>query len=164
MMTAVDPQQPLANNNKKCKMDLISEIRDAWGWVGIDPQAIVGENDFGNLIIEDTDGKYWRICPEDVYCRIVANNRDELDKLSQDQDFLADWYMTALVDQAKESVGPLTDGRKYCLVIPGVLGGAYDSSNIKSVPLVELIRLSGDIGQQIRDLPDGAKIKLKVVD
>ena len=119
-------------------MDLISEIRDAWGWVGIEP--------------------------EDVYCKIVASNRDELDRLSQDQDFLADWYMTTLVEQAKESVGPLTAGRKYCLVIPGALGGAYDSSNIKSVPLVELIRFSGDVGQQIRDLPDGAQIELRVVD
>jgi hypothetical protein len=72
--------------------------------------------------------------------------------------------MTALVDQAKESVGPLDDGRKYCLVIPGVLGGKYDASNIKSVPLLELISLSGDIGQQIRDLPEGAQIELKVVD
>lgn len=163
-MTASDPQPPLAKNDKKITMDLISEIRGAWGWVGIDPQEIVGENEFGNLIIKDTDGKYWRMCPEDVYCKIVANNRDELDKLSQDQGFLADWYMTALVDQAKVSVGPLADGRKYCLAIPGVLGGAYDSSNIKSVPLVELIRLSGDIGKQIRDLPDGAQIELKVVD
>lgn len=145
-------------------MDLISEIRDAWGWVGIDPLEVVGENDFGNLIIQDVDGKYWRMCPEDVYCKIVANSRDELNRLSKDQDFLGDWYMTALVDQAKESVGPLTEGRKYCLVIPGVLGGAYDTSNIKSVPLVELIRLSGDIGRQIRDLPDGAQVDLKVVD
>jgi hypothetical protein len=145
-------------------MDLISEIREAWGWVGINPLEVVGENDFGNLIVKDVNAKYWRICPEDVYCKVVANNREELDNLSRDQEFLADWYMTALVEQAKEHVGPLTDGRKYCLVIPGVLGGAYDVSNIKSVPLVELIRLSGDIGRQIRDLPDGAEIQLKVVD
>ena len=145
-------------------MDLISEIRNAWGWVGIDPLEVVGENDFGNLIIKDVHGNYWRMCPEDTYCKVVANSKDELDRLSQDQDFLADWYMTALVEQAKESVGPLEDGRKYYLVIPGVMGGAYDISNIKTVPLVELIRLSGDIGLQIRDLPDGAKVELKVVD
>jgi hypothetical protein len=82
-----DPLPPFANGKKKIKMDLISEIRSAWGWVGIDPHEVVGENDFGNLIIKDTDGKYWRMCPEDVYCEIVANNRDELDKLSQDPDY-----------------------------------------------------------------------------
>ena len=41
---------------------------------------------------------------------------------------------------------------------------SYDTSNIKSVPLVELVRFSGDLGKQIRDLPDGAQIKLNIVD
>lgn len=145
-------------------MDLISEIRDAWGWVGLDPLEVVRDNEFGNLIIRSTDGKYWRLCPEDVYCEVIANNREELDRLFQDGEFLADWYMTALVEKAKESVGPLDSGKRYCLVVPGVLGGAYDESNIRSVPLVELIRFSGDIGRQIRDLPDGSQVDLKVVD
>ena len=145
-------------------MDLISEIREAWGWVGIDPVEVVGQNDFGNLIIRDEEDKYWRLCPEDVYCEIIAKNRQELDNLSKDQTFLVDWYMSALVEAAKDSVGLLEESRKYCLVIPGVLGGAYDISNIKSVPLVELVRFSGDLGKQIRDLPDGEQIQLKIVD
>ena len=143
-------------------MDLISEIREAWGWVGIDPEEVVGENDFGNLIVRDRSGSYWRLCPEDSYCRVVASDREELDRLSNDQDFLHDWNMSALVEEAKELLGPLADGRKYYLVIPGVLGGTYDASNIKTLPLDELIRLSGDIAQQIKDLPDGAKVEIKV--
>lgn len=145
-------------------MDLISEICEAWGWVGFNPAEVVDENDFGNLIIRDEDNKYWRLCPEDVYCEIIANNRQELDNLSKDQTFLVDWYMSELVEAAKDSVGLLEEGRKYCLVIPSVLGGTYDTSNIKSVPLVELVRFSGDLGKQIRDLPDGEKIQLKIVD
>ena len=143
-------------------MDLISEIRESWGWVGIDPDEVVGENDFGNLIVRDRSGGYWRLCPEDSYCRIIANNREELDKLSKDQEFLHDWNMSALVEEAIESLGPLADGRKFYLVIPGVLGGTYDASNIKTLPLDELIRVSGDIAQQIKNLPDGAKIEIKV--
>lgn len=45
-----------------------------------------------------------------------------------------------------------------------LLGGEYAISNIKTAPLVELVRLSGDIGRQIKDLPDGAQIELKVVE
>ena len=145
-------------------MDLITEIREAWGWVGIDPEEVVGENDFGNLIVRDRSGHYWRLCPEDSYCRIVAEGPEELDELSEDQDFLHDWNMTRLVTQAKEALGSLPNGRKYYLVIPGVLGGAYDASNIKTLPLIELIRLSGDIAKQIADIPDGAKVEFKVTD
>ena len=145
-------------------MDLISEIREAWGWVGIDPEEVVGENDFGNLIVRDRAGQYWRLCPEDSYCRVIADNREELDELSEDQEFLHDWNMSALVEEAKKAHGPLPDGRKYYLVIPGVLGGVYDASNIKTLPLVELVRLSGDIAKQIKDIPDGAKVEFEVTD
>ena len=40
----------------------------------------------------------------------------------------------------------------------------YSGSNIKTAPFVEIIRLSGDLGQQIKDLPDGAEVKLKGID
>ena len=145
-------------------MNIVEEIRESWGWVGIDPIEVVGENDFGNLMIKDVEGKYWRLCPEDVYCEVVAENREKLDALSTDQEFLEDWYMKALVEVAKDTLGPLEEGRKYYLVIPGALGGEYVISNIKTAPLVEIIRYSGDVGEQIKDLPDGAQINLKVID
>ena len=145
-------------------MNIIQEIKESWGWVGIDPVEVVGENDFGNLMIKDSVGSYWRLSPEDVYCEIVATNREELDNLSTDQEFLEDWYMQALVEQASERLGVLTEGQKYCLVTPGVLGGEYAISNINTAPLHELIRFSGHIAKQIKDLPDGAEIQLRVTD
>ena len=32
-------------------MSIIQSIANSWSWVGIEPDEIVGENDFGNLII-----------------------------------------------------------------------------------------------------------------
>lgn len=145
-------------------MNLIAEILNSWGWVGIVPEEVVKENDFGNLIIRDREGRYWRLSPEDIYCEVVAKNREEFDKLSMDHEFRADWYMEPLVTQARETLGPLSEGRKYHLVIPGALGGEYAISNIKTAPLVELIRFSGNLGSQLKDLPEGAQIELKVVD
>lgn len=145
-------------------MSIIQEIEESWGWVGINPIEVVGENDFGNLMIKDSSGRYWRMCPEDVYCEVIADNREELDALSTSQEFLEDWYMQPLVEQASEHLGPLVNDQKYCLVTPGVLGGEYAISNIKTAPLIELIRFSGHVAKQIKDLPDGAQIQLKVVD
>jgi hypothetical protein len=72
--------------------------------------------------------------------------------------------MKALVEVAKDKLGPPEEGRKYYFVIPGVLGGEYGINNIKTLPLAELIKLSGDLSKQIKDLSDGAQVKLKVVD
>jgi Domain of unknown function (DUF1851) len=145
-------------------MDLVEEIRQSWGWVGIEPVEIVGENDFGNLIVKADDGSYWRLCPEDGYCKVIARNRAELDELSADKEFLEDWYVTQLVSLAMDRCGPLPDGLKYCLKIPGFLGGTYGGDNLATAPQVELVRFSGDIARQIEELPEGSPIKLKFVE
>ena len=145
-------------------MRLLNVVRDAWGWVGLNPVEVVGENDFGNLMLKDVSGKYWRLCPEDCYCRVVASSREEFDALSTNQQFLKDWDMSALVDDAFEKFGVLPDGRKYCLKIPGVLGGAYAGENLGTISLEELVQASGHVARQINDLPDGAQIKLKVTE
>ncbi len=145
-------------------MTLILDVAEHWGWVGIHPVRIVGENGFGNLIIEDDKGNFWRLCPEELYCRLVAASRTELDVLSKDQIFLRDWYMEELVEQAKAKLGLLRPGYKYALKIPSVLGGKYEDSNLVQLPIKELVSFSGSVARQIVDLPDGAKIEFKIVD
>lgn len=145
-------------------MSLIESITAEWGWTGIEPEEIVSENDFGNLIVRDIKGRYWRICPEDLRCERVADNREEIMLLLNDQEFLHDWYMTALVEDAQARLGPLGAGRKYCLKIPSVLGGEYVGQNLGMIGLDELIRTSGYIAKEIDNLPDGAKVEFKIVD
>jgi hypothetical protein len=58
----------------------------------------------------------------------------------------------------------LLSGVRSHLALPGVLGGEYDISNIRTVPQIEQIRFTGDIRRQIEELPDGAQIKLKVIE
>ncbi|KQY48650.1 T6SS immunity protein Tdi1 domain-containing protein [Lysobacter sp. Root494] len=144
-------------------MELIAIVKEAWGWTGLEPDQIVGDNDFGNLIVKDQSGRYWRLCPEDLYCKVIAQSREELDRLSQDQEFLGDWYMSGLVQQARERLGPLRPGFKYCLKIPGTLGGEYGGDNLATISLSGLISASGDIAQQIEGLPDGTHVKLSIV-
>jgi hypothetical protein len=143
-------------------MELIAVIEEAWGWVGIKPTLVVGDNDFGNLIVKDESGQYWRLCPEDLYCKVVAHNREELDELSQGQEFLRDWHMSTLVGQAKEQLGTLRPGYKYCLKRPAVLGGQYGGSNLAVISLRELVAASGHMAKEIEGLPDGAQVKLQI--
>ena len=145
-------------------MSVVTAIEEAWGWVGVKPVEVVGENDFGNLMIKDVQGRYWRLTPEDLSCKVVAETRAELDRLRVDQEFLRDWYMQPLVEEARQRWGGLQEGRKYCLKIPSVLGGQYRGDNLATISLLELIRASGDMARQIKDLPEGAKVRLQVTD
>ena len=145
-------------------MNIIDEVTESWGWVGIKPTEIVAENDFGNLIIKDAEDNFWRLCPEDVYCEVVAKSIDDYNNLINDDEFLHDWNMTVMVDEATKTLGALKTGYKYYMVIPGILDGEYTGDNIKTAPFVKIIRLSGELGKQIKDLPDGAKVKLELIE
>ena len=119
-------------------MNIIDEVKESWGWVGIKPTAIIAENEFGNLILRDDENKFWRLCPEDVYCEVIASSIDEYNNLNNDPEFLNDWFMTVMVDEATEKLGALKEGYKYCLAIPGVLNGEYTGDNIEILITKEL--------------------------
>ncbi|WP_426399134.1 T6SS immunity protein Tdi1 domain-containing protein [Ralstonia sp. R-29] len=145
-------------------MSILKEVQDAWGWTGIKPVELVDENDFGNLIIKDVHRQCWRLCPEDCYCEVVAPDQAAFEVLAADSEFLVDWQMSVLKDQATQQLGALSAGRKFCLKIPGILGGEYGGDNLGTISLEELIRVSGDLAHQIASLPDGTTVKLSVID
>lgn len=143
-------------------MQLVAIIEASWGWTGLKPLLVVGDNAFGNLIVKDVEERYWRLCPEDLSCRMIAASRAELDTLSSDQDFLHDWNMSELTRQAKERRGPLRPGFKYCLKIPGALGGEYGGDNLATLSLEELVSVSGSIARQVDQVHDGGRVRLVV--
>jgi hypothetical protein len=145
-------------------MRILDEIASGWGWKGVRPCAIIMQNAFGNVIFTDDEGRYWRICPEDLSCDVIAADSERFERVRESESFVTDWGMQALVDQARAAIGTPTAGECYCLKIPSVLGGAYVIQNIGTIDRAELIAASGHIAEQIKDLPDGAKIRLRVTD
>lgn len=137
---------------------ILTLIRESWGWAGLDPVAVVAMNDFGNVLVLATDGSYWRLCPEELYCEVVAPTKPEFDSLWSTNDFQDDWQMTSLVETAKATLGPVSDDRCYCLKIPAVLGGQYDAANLGTITKTELIQFTGSVAKQIHDVPDGASV------
>lgn len=141
---------------------MIDVINKAWGWMQIVAEEIEEINEFGNVIFKDVNGKYWRLCPEELKCELVALDEKGLKELKEDAEFQEDWKMQKLVDLAREELGQLLDDQVYCLKFPPVLGGLYDKSNLGTIPLGKLIAFSGEMAFQIKDLPDGAKIKINI--
>jgi hypothetical protein len=142
---------------------MLDTIRKAWGWIGLDPAAIVATNAFGNVIVRATDGEYWRICPEEWSCERIAHGAVEYAALTQEDDFRTDWEMARLVELARQKLGPLPEGRCYCLKRPAVIGGSYDEANLGCISVDELIAFSGDMAEQIKDVPDGSQIQVELV-
>jgi hypothetical protein len=136
-------------------------VRKAWGWTGLDPADVLAVSLFGNLIVLDKAGVYWRICPEEWSCERIACNAAEFAALTGDEEFQIDWEMAPLIELARNKLGPLSEGYVYCLKRPAVIGGKYEATNLGTITLNELISFSGDMAEQIKDVPDGGYIEIK---
>jgi hypothetical protein len=145
-------------------VDLLDVIRDSWGFTGLDPRVVHDVNAFGNVLVESVDGRYWRICPEALSCDLVAESEEEFQRLRASPEFEEDWRMERLVGLATSKLGSPPEGSCFCLKIPAVLGGAFDLKNVGTITIGELLATAGDIAFQIKDLPDGTKIRFRTVD
>jgi hypothetical protein len=143
---------------------MMAWIMSAWGWKGMQPAELIMQNAFGNIIFKDSAGLYWRICPEALACDVIAGSEAEFEQLCSDDEFALDWRMEPLVALAETNLGPVPAERCYCLKIPAVLGGTYAAENFATISRQELVASSGHLAKQIEHLPDGSKIRLRVVD
>lgn len=143
---------------------VLTDVAAAWGWAGVSPFAVLAENAFGGLVIEDEQGRRWRISPDMLSCEVIAEDKANWLQLTRDQEFVEDFLMSGLAESARRAHGRHTGDERFAFVMPPPLGGSYAAENLRKTPLVEIIHLAGDIARQIRDLPDGAKIRLKITD
>jgi hypothetical protein len=60
--------------------------------------------------------------------------------------------------------GPLRPGARLVPKIPFVMGGKFSSENLYQLDRVKALQLRGSIAVQIKDLPDGARVRVRIVD
>ncbi len=137
---------------------LLQAISEGWSWKIGDPVEVLATNCFGNAIVRNQEGEFFRIMPEEWQCELVARSPAELEKTRQSEDFIRDWEMTVLVDRARVAHGSLLIGECFFLVIPGILGGKYSEENIRKISVTELLSYSGKMAEQIDDIPDGESV------
>ncbi len=124
-------------------MDAIQIIKQYWGFTGIRPALIIERNQFGNLIVQDNSSRFWRICPEELSCEVIAQNPKQMKQLWDDAEFKKDWDMTGFAMLAYNALGMVDDEQCYYFVKPPALGGSYDIANIGTTTITDLIIDSG---------------------
>ena len=138
----------------------LQAIAQGWSWKLGRPVEIIATNSFGNAIVRNEAGQYFRIIPEDWQCQLLATSAADLEEKRKQPDFIRDWQMLPLATRAEAAHGPLAEGQVYYLVVPGLLGGKYAEENIRKISLVELLEYSGEMARQIDNVPDGAQVKI----
>lgn len=69
-----------------------------------------------------------------------------------------------LLNEWTAAHGPLPIGSRLVPKIPFVLGGEYKVDNLHAVEAAAAMRFYGHLATQIHNLPDGARVELRVID
>jgi len=145
--------------------DALAEIvNQDWSWAGISAAAVTAISPMGHLIVRDEVGAFWYLDPEVVTLEQVAIDGTGLFAHMNRADTREVWESLALVEAAHDQLGDAGEGRCYALKVPALLGGKYVPENLCTIPIAELISFTGSLGRQTRDLPDGQKVVIKMVD
>ena len=134
-----------------------------WGWLLPANFTLWIVTRLADLIIVDEAGSVSFVDVSGGSIESIAASREEFFSIVDQPGKGSNWFAFTLVDKCVAAGVFLAKGRCYGLTIPSVLGGEFDPSNIRSVDIPDYLRFLADIHQQIADLPDGAKVELRVV-
>jgi len=140
--------------------DLLGE----WRWlIGPDLQPIVATV-MGDVFLKSGDGCVSLLRTDIGELSRVAGSVEDLRNSMKDNALVQDWFMLNLLQKLIDTGAVRRANQVFGFVIPPVLGGEYSKENIRAVSLPDYLNFTGDVAQQIADLPDGATVQLKVVE
>ena len=74
------------------------------------------------------------------------------------------WQLRALADECRRREKSLGDGQCYAFTTMPAFGGSYTPDNVWIAPWDNWFSFTAYVFEQIKDLPDGAKVSFKIVD
>jgi hypothetical protein len=130
-----------------------TDVTDAW--------CFFAEDAFGAQFGIGSDASISVLDPETGDFDSVAPDLEGwAQAILDDHRYLTGW---PLAHDWQVANGALRAGRRLIPKVPFVLGGEYSVDNLYDADTVLALLYRGDVAAQIRHLPDGAKIELRVV-
>ena len=144
-------------------MSLVEAVNEGWGWTGLNATRVVAESPMGHLIVSDADDTFFYVDPDGMAIIPLGTEAEARAHLASEEAKQL-WSGGALVDEGRRRFGELPEGSVFTLKPHAMIEGRYEPENLCVMPLDELIRFTGDVAQQIKDLPNGSQIQIEVTD
>ncbi len=147
-LTGVDPERLL----------------EFWRWLVPTPRRPLFATALGDLFLDAPDGRVLWLDVGAGELRPVAATEAEFRRAAADSENGSLWFGAALVDALRAAGRVLGPGECYSYWTLPMLGGEYEPANFTVYPVEHHFRVWGPIHEQLRDVPDGAQVELRVVD
>jgi hypothetical protein len=134
-----------------------------WSWLLPPKFTLWLANRFADLFLVLPDATVHMLDVSAGTLTKVAESRGDFCAKIDDADTANDWLMIPLVDKLVTAGIRLLPGQCYGFKQPPVLGGEYVVENCGPLPIWDYLGASGSIHEQLQNVPDGARVVLKVV-
>ena len=136
-----------------------SKILEDWEWLIGTSKFPVLITAVGDVFVKDVrDGSIHFLTVENAEIRPIASDLEEFKSLLTDKAFVFDYFAVEAVAALEDAGVKLEPGQIYSLKVPAVLGGKYQLDNIAPTLILVHFSLTGQIHEQVKDLPPGTKI------
>jgi hypothetical protein len=137
-----------------------SDILSCWLWKLDQDMKIVMISNFGDLFLESEEGSIYWLLTDGGELKKIANDRNEFEKLLSKKEYIDNWFLPALVEKLLSAEMELKENEVYGLKKMAVLGGTYDIHNFLPTDMSVHFAFTGQICEQIKDLPDGTNVNI----
>ncbi len=150
--------------------ETIKEAAEAWTWMIPEPWKPLVCSMFGGIFLEkQSGGVFWLECGT-ALVEQVADSAEAFNiflRAERDRAWLErvdEWFLPGFVQELRDLGKRPGLGQCYGLtILPVFVGGRYESGNVYVLPAREWLSLTGSLHEQIRDVPDGGKVQIKVL-
>ena len=141
----------------------INQLLAEWRWLCPKPLKLVARNAFADLFLADESGKVMRLDVAVGKLELVADSNAQFRELAKNPENREQWFTET--DQHVFAAKGLIPNETQCIAfdIPLVFADTTGRSRKPYIAnIYEQVSFLGDINQQIKDVPDGGKVTLKV--
>lgn len=134
-----------------------------WAWLLPEKLTVWFANRFGDVFFIADDGAIQMLDVGAGTVSTLAENRERFLELVDTNGNSANWLLIPLVDELVQAGITLRPGKCYSYTTLPVFGGKYTVENSWVSPIHEHYGLLASLHQQIKSLPDGTRVEIKVV-
>lgn len=141
----------------------LHDICSAWTWLIGEPKKVLLVTVFGDLFLVGQQNEInWLDCGSGTLTR-VADSVNEFQSELQNSENFENWFLTPLYMELNKRAVFLKNNEIYGFKKMPVLGGDYVAENVEPTDISVHFALTGQICEQIRNLPPGTKINTATI-
>ena len=138
----------------------IDDILSCWQWKVSDLKGVAAISILGDIFLVGSDNcVYWLETSWGDLTK-VADTQEQYEQLLADEETIDTWFLPSFVEELLAAGKTVKENEVYSFKQLPVIGGEFSIDNSEPTDMSVHFAFSGQICEQIQDLPNGTKVNI----